>query len=226
MLYTDATELSSNLDKTKQRNLKMTDTKKDQTPVADPSAFFDAVTSFTARVADAMVAAAGDDPDTAVMKANGDLVTSHFKKMFEEANARFQSSSVKTKQEIGEIIRVTDGINLASVGEKAAISSLRIGKLGKGFFAWISKHLAELKKIIRLIVGTIFGSVPKWLNTLLDLIDQLWDLIVSLLSSIFGFDITQISKMLSAGKVNYLNEITAVAKLDAVMLSKGNDEDE
>jgi len=183
------------------------------------SAFFDSTLSFVTNVSKDMVKACGTDPDADLIQANGSVVQNHFQKLFTRILEAHAGANQGVRNSIADYLAVADGVFLASVGEKTARASIAKGIFGGGFFSWITKHLTEIKKIIRKIVELIFHRVPSWLETVLDLIDQLWGMISELLGGVFGFDRRELAKDISSGEVNALNEIAAVQRLRAASMA-------
>lgn len=188
-------------------------------------AFADASLRFVRNTGNNMVEASGNDPDVELIRANVDLVENHLNRVFETIKSQYSGTNIAIKRQIDEFLGIADGVGLAQSGERTAISVIKKGIFGGGFFSWISKHLAEIKKIIGFIFS-FFGGTPKWVQTILDLIDQLWNMIVELLSGLFGFNKREIARDLSWGEVNYLNELAAVARLsyETQRLSKLDEE--
>ena len=179
------------------------------------SAFFNATLSFVTNVSGDIVKACGADPDAELIQANATLVHNHFRKLFDTALAGYAGANIGVRKGVLEALAVADGVGLASVGEKAARSTVAKAVFGGGFFSWLSKYLFEIKKLIRLIFELIFGTVPHWLDVILDLIDQFWDMIMELLSGVFGFNRREVARDISFGAVNGLNEVAAVQRLRA-----------
>lgn len=188
----------------------MTD-KETQAPKANAlESFATASLSFVRNTGAAFIEACGGDPDTELIRSNIASVENHLTHVFDFAKQQYAAGNIGIKNQIDEVLSIADGEHLALSGERTALSVAKKGIFGGGFFSWISKHLSEIKKIIRLLFG---DKLPKWLDTILDLIDQLWDMIAELLSGIFGFNRREIARDISSGRVNYMNELAAVARL-------------
>lgn len=175
--------------------------------------FIDGSMSFVTNVSRSMIEASGKDPDSELIAANTEIVITTMRNLLTSVRTAFDGANALAKRSVEQALEVAGVELLPSTGERAAVSTLKKGIFGGGFFSWISKHLAEIKKIIRMIVQLIHGSVPPWVDRILDLIDQLWNMISELLGGIFGFKRAEIARDLSMGEVNFFNELAAVENL-------------
>ena len=76
-----------------------------------------------------------------------------------------------------------------------------------------------------MILGLFSAKLKKWWDDLAVIIDQIVMLILSLLSSVFGFNKVAVARDLSHAEVNHLNEMAALARLkSASSYSDENDE--
>jgi hypothetical protein len=96
---------------------------------------------------------------------------------------------------------------------------LKGGVLGK-LLHWISQHLKELKKILKAILQIIFDALhipfPDWIDTIFLIIDEIADILLSLLSEVFGIDFRVTARELSEQEVNFLHELAAFESMKAV----------
>lgn len=175
--------------------------------------FFTAATSFVANVTKDMVTACGADPDGDLITANGSLVQNQLQKIFDKASSGYLGANQGIRAQVTEYLSVADGTALATIGERTARATLAKGVFGGGFISWISKHLTEIKKIIREILGMIFPKLKDWLEPILILIDELWNMMAELLGGVFGLSRRELARDMSAGEVNSLNEIAATQRL-------------
>jgi hypothetical protein len=79
---------------------------------------------------------------------------------------------------------------------------------------WIAM-LQEIKKIIRVLWNLFFGALPKWLETILLLIDELAKYAVSLM-------FPKLLPELNDGEVAYLNEIHAARRITLLETQGGS----
>jgi hypothetical protein len=191
-----------------------TSTKRDDGGAGRLDEFLTAAEAFVANVSQAMLRAAGEDEDAVLIEGTSRMVIAQFGSVTREARTAYQGASAAGRRDADRLLAIQQGTLIARTGEETALSALARGP-GRGFFGWVSQHLEELKKLIRFIFEAITGSVPGWLEKLLRLIDELWDLISSLLSGIFGLNRREIADEISARAVNTMNELTALARLGA-----------
>ena len=64
-----------------------------------------------------------------------------------------------------------------------------------------------IKKVIRWVIELIFGSLPEWLDKLLEIIDEI-------LNEIFGAESPRLANALSMKEQNYLSELAKFAVLN------------
>lgn len=190
------------------------------------NAFFNSTLSFVSNISKDMVRACGADPDADLIQANATIVQNQFQKLVDRALSGHAGANQGVKAAVAEFLSVADGVSLAGVGEKTARASIAKGLFGGGFFSWISKHLTEIKKIFREIFRLIFHGVPEWLETILTLIDELWNMISELLGGVFGFSRREIARDISSGEVNSLNEIAATQRLRAASMELDASDDD
>jgi hypothetical protein len=188
--------------------------------------FIDSSMNFVLNVSKSMVEVSGKDPDAELIAANAELVSTTLRNLLNSVRTSYDGANALAKRSVEQALEIA-GIDLVPItGERAALNVLKKGIFGGGFFSWISKHLAEIKKIIRMILGMILGSVPEWVDKILDLIDQLWNMISELLGGIFGFNRSEIARDISMGEVNFLNELAAVENLQAATARRRKVDDE
>lgn len=122
------------------------------------------------------------------------------------------------REELNGFLRVQDGEALAARGVAVAQQQLRAGVAGR-LIHWISQHLKELKKILweilELISRLLHFNLPDWLARIFQILDEIFDLLVSLLGEVFGLDFARTSRELSEREVNFLREMAAVVSLKA-----------
>ncbi len=185
--------------------------------------FLAAAESFVKNISAAMVRSAGDNEDALLLDGTGQVVVAQFGRLTEEVRTSYRGANVAARREADRFLAVQQGVMLAQVGEQTARTALERG-VGRNFFAWISQYLEEIKKLIEFILDLIFGFVPGWVSDLILLIDELWDMISSLLGGIFGFNAREIADEISARAVNTRNELAAQARLKTARAFAGKAE--
>jgi hypothetical protein len=95
---------------------------------------------------------------------------------------------------------------------------------------WISQHLKELKKIfseiLHLICDLLHIPYPDWIDRLFQIIDEFFDLLISLLGEVFGIDIGRTSRQLSEQEVGFLREWAAFEAVRVVRAGRASNQDE
>ena len=122
--------------------------------------------------------------------------------------------SKQQSSEIDKLLSVTSGVSLVE-SAKGILPSLGsvVGKLG------FSRIVEMIKKIIRAIFDLLPIKLPKWIDSLIDLIDEI-------LNSILSVGSSKLATMLSVQEQNYLAELTELAKLQQANLFKYQDNDD
>ncbi len=125
-----------------------------------------------------------------------------------------QKSSAQQIGEVQQVLKVSSGVSLTK-NAKGILPSLGsiIGKLG------ISKIVKEIKKIIRAILEALGIKLPKWIDIILNIIDEIFD-------AIFSAGSPKLATTLSIQEQNYLAELTQLAKLQQANQFKFQEEDE
>lgn len=121
------------------------------------------------------------------------------------------------QEEMRKFLQTQDGHNMARRGAETARAIFKKGGFGKKFLQWIIKWFKELKKFIKELVQIIFDlfgwSFPTWIDKLLQILDQSFDMFVSLLADVLGIDLKSFAREASWMEVDYLNELAAFEKL-------------
>lgn len=125
--------------------------------------------------------------------------------------------SLPQKLDFQEFLRVQDGVALAQQGIETCKKMFKKGAFGKKLLKWLDKWFKQIKKIIQGIVDLlclIFGwTSPTWLPDLLELLDEILILLLSIFGESLGLDARSLEKELSAMEVEYLNEMAALQRL-------------
>lgn len=192
----------------------------------DPlGAFLEAAQGFVEDVSAAMAAAAGDDPDAPLIEGTARTIVAQFRRATEEVRGAYKGANLAARRRADQFIALQEGTMLAQNGTEIARRVLERGA-GRGFFTWVTANLREIKKIIGMIIGLFSKRLKEMWETISVVIDELWDLIASLLGGVFGFNRKEIAAEASAGEVNFLNELAALARLQAASRSNGDDDEE
>jgi hypothetical protein len=157
---------------------------------------------------------ANDEDEKAVIEAFSPTLINQ---VTELNNFLLENSSRSSRQQIMEVeqvLKVTSGISLAN-NAKSIFPSLGsiIGKLG------LSRIIKEIKKIVRAILEAFGIKLPKWIDALLNIIDEIFD-------AIFGAGSSKLATILSIQEQNYLAELTQLAKLQQANQFKYQEDNE
>lgn len=163
------------------------------------------------QLTDALLNNATDEDEKNIINS----VAPALKVQFQEISNSINESSKKfTRQDISnteQFLKTSAALSITKSFKMAlpSIGSL-FGKLG------LQEIIFAIKKIIR----ALFKKMPDWLNTLLDIIDEI-------INMLFGKDSAKTKNILSMAEQNFLKEITLVARLNKIEFSNElNEEDE
>ena len=156
---------------------------------------------------------ANDEDEKTVIQAFSPSVINQVSELNNYIREAANRSSKQQISEIEQVLKVTSGVSLTknAKGILPSIGSI-IGKLG------LSRIIKEIKKIIRAIFEALGIKIPKWLDALFNIIDELFD-------SIFSAGSSKLATILSIQEQNYLAELTQLAKLQQANQYR-NQEDE
>jgi hypothetical protein len=163
--------------------------------------------------------ACSEDPESkTLIKSTADRFVESNKRLFEYIRSNHARLSLNQQKSIEEYLVVQDAVALGVTGADTMKVGFKAGWVKK-FLKWMLKWFKELKKVLREILEMITDalgiSLPRWLNTIFLLLDELYDAIVELISGVFGLDTRQIAKESSELEVSYLNELAALQRLKA-----------
>ncbi len=129
-----------------------------------------------------------------------------FKNQFDTISSLIEAGAGKMSKEMSreaeELLRVTSGVELTRQ-VKALCSNVKTNVMKIGLAGLIQM----IKKIIKWLVTHIFQNLPDWLNSLLDLIDEI-------LHEIFGIGSPKLANILAIKEQNYLAQLTKLAILN------------
>jgi hypothetical protein len=180
--------------------------------------FLRGVESFVGQITDEARKAAPEGDQQAMIAATGDSLIGQTVKLntfVRESAARLSSAQ---RGELNRFLQVQDGEAQANRVVEVTRQVLARGFLGN-LVHWISQHLKELKKVLSEILHFIFDLLhipyPDWLDTIIRILDELLDLLLSLLADVFGLDFGRTARQLSEQEVNFLRETAAFESVRA-----------
>lgn len=164
--------------------------------------FLAAFAQLPQQVVDGMLLQSADEDQKTVIKAFGDVLIEQVTELSSYLRSTSSKISAQARIEVDTFLRLsavntllrsarTVATNLASSSAKMSISGI----------------FQEIKKIIEALLG-IFGiTLPKWVDALLVLIDEIVDWLLSGGS-------THLAAALSRAHQNYLGELVQLARLE------------
>jgi hypothetical protein len=180
--------------------------------------FLAGVENFVGQISALAAEAAPQGEHQVLIRSTGESLTGQTGKLSAFVRETAARLSAPQRAELNRFLRVQDGEALARRGVEVAGQQLRDGVVGK-LIHWISQHLKELKKVLMEILHLIFDLLhipfPDWLDRILQIMDQLLDLVLSLLADVFGIDFGRAARELSEQEVNFLRELAALESLKA-----------
>lgn len=155
----------------------------------------------TSKTVEQAVKQADDEDEKAVIKAFAPTLIGQVTELNNFILENAEKSSRQQKLEVEQVLKVTSGVSLAknAKGLFPSIGSI-LGKLG------LSRVIKEIKKILRMILEAFGIKLPKWIDALFNIIDEIFD-------AIFGAGSAKMATTLSIQEQNYLAELTQLAKL-------------
>jgi hypothetical protein len=174
--------------------------------------FLGSVENFVGEVSAEAVKAAPKGEQQVLIQATGDSLMGQTNKLtafIRESAARLSATQ---RLELDKFLQVQDGVAMANRGVAVTKQLLGTGIFGK-LLHWIAQHIKEIKKILLAILHFIFDLLhipfPEWINTLFLIIDEIFDLLMSLLSEVFGIDFGRAARQFSEQEVDFLHEWAA-----------------
>jgi hypothetical protein len=155
-----------------------------------------------------------DEDEKNIINAFAPTLNNQFKEVSLYLN---ELSAKATKQKLSEVekfLKISSSVSLAK-NLKIALPSIGsiVGKLG------IDGIIKEIKKIIMAIFDILGIKLPKWVITLINLIDEI-------IADLFGGGSIKLKSALSQAEQNYLAELTQLAKLEKARNYKIEEEEE
>ncbi|HEY4640773.1 MAG TPA: hypothetical protein VII75_05470 [Thermoanaerobaculia bacterium] len=170
------------------------------------------IEDFVQQITSQAIGAAGDGDQRILIASTGESLVAQTAKLTAFTRESADRLSPVQRIELNRFLSVQDAEAQAKRVIGATQQILAKGILGK-LLHWISQHLKELKKVLLEILHFIFKLLhipwPDWLDTIVRIIDELLDLVLSLLSEVFGIDFRVTARELSEQEVNFLRETAA-----------------
>lgn len=181
------------------------------------------VESFVGQISGSAAKAAPQGEHQVLIRSTSESVIGQTIKLSAFTRETASRLSAPQRVELNRFLRVQDGEAIARRGVEVAQQQLKDGIVGK-LIHWISQHLKELKKIFKEVLQILFDLLgipwPEWLDKIMLIIDELWDLVLSLLADVFGIDFGRTARELSEQEVNFLREMAALESMRAAQAGR------
>jgi hypothetical protein len=174
------------------------------------------------------LAAAGTGEERIIFQATGDSVVAQMRKLTDFVRESAVGIAADRRHELYQFLKVQDGEAIVSraLHVSAQVLSGRAGNVTRGFFSWLNENIQTIKKIILAILNLIFRHLPEWVNTIIVIIDELFNLLKGLLGGKLGLRMSDVTDDASREEVNFLREMTALAEWQAVGTSRRTKDDD
>lgn len=174
------------------------------------------VENFVAQISELAAGAAPQGESQVLIRSTGESLVGQTQRLFAFTRETAERLAPPQRVELNRFLSVQDGEAIAARAVAVAGQQLREG-VGSRLVHWLSQNLKELKKILKEILQFVFEllHIPwsDWIDRIFQIIDQLLDLLLSLLADVFGIDLGRISRELSEREVNFLREMAALELL-------------
>jgi hypothetical protein len=188
----------------------------DESDLLEP--FLLSIENFVGQISASAAKAAPQGEHQVLIQSTGESLIGQTGKLSAFIRETATRLSAPQRVELNRFLRVQDGEAIARRGVEVAQQQLREGVVGK-LIHWISQNLKELKKVLLEILHLLFDLLhipwPDWLDRIIQIMDQLLDLLLSLLSDVFGLDFGRAARELSDQEVNFLRELAALESMKA-----------
>lgn len=195
----------------------------DRKPTEDLlQAFLGSFENFVTEISAESVKAAPQGEAQILIQSTGESLVGQINKITAYVRETAERLSAPQRMELDRFLQVQDGVAYANRGVAVTRQVMKGGIIGK-LLHWLAQHLKELKKIISEILHFILDLLhipyPDWFDRLLQILDQFLDLLLSLLSEVFGIDFGRAAKQFSDMEVNFLNQWAAFEAVRVVRAS-------
>lgn len=186
-----------------------------QDPLASLDKFLTKFVDLTSQVSKGMLAQSTDADEKELIAAYSKPLNEQVVQLSDYIRQGARGSSKQVIEEIGTILRLTAADTLTESGMRIAQNlSSQKAKIG------ISDIVNLIKKIIRKLVAIFHIPVPDWFEPLLELIDEIFNFLVSI-------GVLKLAHTLSKRHQDYMAELTQMKRLQrATRIGNQDDEDE
>jgi hypothetical protein len=147
----------------------------DQTPPSLFPEYLEQLVTFTQAFFARAHELASDEPDLQPMlRILAETANNTTKELADELRRTYDQSNDDAKQLVERQLRLAGGLSMARAANQAIASPGANSKLG---LAWIGVIIHLIKKLLEIL----FPNMPGWLKKLLDFLDELWEVLQSML---------------------------------------------
>jgi hypothetical protein len=192
---------------------------------ADPlHSFLACVDKYVATISAQATAVAPEGEQRLVMQATGESIVAQTQKLTNYFRVSAAALAPAQRHELDQFLQVQDGEAAVDRALQVSAKILAPGAApaSMSFLNFLDEILHFLKKILE----ELFPDLPSWIQTILLIIDELMNLLKTLLGGLFGLRMSQVADELSRGEVNFLRELTALAELKAVQSKRRTADEE
>lgn len=191
--------------------------------------FLASVDRFVETVSGQAVAVAAAGEQQLIIRSTGESLVAQTRRLTDYVREVAGGISPLQRRELDQFLRVQDGDALleraAAVSEQ--VLSGKTGPVTLGYFTWLDEVIFTWKKIILEILFIIFhGHIPLWVFIILLIIDELINLLKTLVGGALGMRMAEVADEASRAEVNFLREMTALAALRGAQFSRRTNDDE
>lgn len=172
------------------------------------SEFLREAEEFVGSMLDDIAKAVAADDDAPLIASHGGALREQMGKLVQATRERYAGGNAGIRRVADDFMKAQSGATLARNARTTFRAGVAKGLLGDGIFSWLESNMEEIKKII-LAIWDLFGDVPGWVNTLVQLIDEILKMILGLFGGILGRSRSKIMSELSIMEVEFWNEIGA-----------------
>ncbi len=180
--------------------------------------FLLSVENFVGQISAEAVQAAPQGEQQILIQSTGESLVGQTSKLTVFIRETAGRLSTAQRVELDKFLQVQDGEAYANRGVEVTKQLLGKGVIGN-LVHWIGQHLKELKKILRAILHFLFDLLhipyPDWLDSIIQIMDEFLDLLLSLLADVFGIEFRVAARHLSEQEVNFLREMAAFESVRA-----------
>lgn len=188
-------------------------------PAPSLEAVLQSFEDYVSEVGQNVIQAMPDDENKIIAETTANALGSQLRKVHLFILENYEVLSPIQQEEVHKFLRVQDGLNIAEQGIATVKAVFEGGGGGKGkkFLIWLIKWFGEIKKIIYEILKLIFEifnwDIPWWVDKLIDILDQIFNLLITLLADVFGIETHKFGREAAAMEIDYLDEWAAFERL-------------